>query len=201
MGNKTDKVDPTDGYAQRVSMSEAIEFARSLDCDFIEVSALSGVHVDAAFRRCILSVARLLPDVIVHLDLNGLPEGWIKSYQNVPLTSNSSGSNKGSSMPSPEGKTSNKSVDISTFNSQHQHGSSTGSPNSSLKVSSQNTTSNDMENDSPSIKVIPVYINYWTGEERINLPSPPKEKAENLLLFEASKGVEGNEVTFRDSRL
>ena len=45
--------------------------------DFLEVSAHSGFAVETTFRRIIFSIARLIPDVIVHLDLNGLPSGWI----------------------------------------------------------------------------------------------------------------------------
>jgi hypothetical protein len=46
--------------------------------DFIETSAMSGVHVDIAFRRAIISVARLLPDIKDSIKSARLPDGWLK---------------------------------------------------------------------------------------------------------------------------
>lgn len=62
---------------REVSIEEAVEFASQENFDFIEVSAFSGAAVEIAFRRLIFSVAKLIPDIVIHLDLNGLPIGWI----------------------------------------------------------------------------------------------------------------------------
>eukprot|EP01036_Dinobryon_divergens_P028171 gene28171-37072_t len=76
VGNKFDKVIENPGKRE-VSVEEATEFALQENIDFLEASAYSGAAVETAFRRVIFSIAKLIPDVIVHLDLNGLPSGWI----------------------------------------------------------------------------------------------------------------------------
>lgn len=79
MGNKVDLVHS--GQSQReVATSEAIEFAKELNIDYIETSALTGFAVENMFRRLVLSVAKLLPEVRVHLELTALPEGWMIEF-------------------------------------------------------------------------------------------------------------------------
>lgn len=74
VGNKADS-NMTPG-ARKVTQEEGIAFAKELDMDFTETSAFDG-EVEPTFRRCILSVAPVIPDVSIHLDLTGLPNGWI----------------------------------------------------------------------------------------------------------------------------
>ena len=62
-GNKTD----VKGNVSKECRNAAIELAEAEGLDYYETSALSGEGVDAAFRRLILHVASLLPDV--RLDL------------------------------------------------------------------------------------------------------------------------------------
>jgi hypothetical protein len=50
----------------------------SVGLDFIETSAKSGLNVDIAFRRAIISVARLLPHIKDTIKSAALPEGWLK---------------------------------------------------------------------------------------------------------------------------
>ena len=74
VGNKADS--NMSSSARKVTKEEGIAFAKELDVDFTETSAFDG-EVDPTFRRCILSVAPIIPDVSIHLDLTGLPNGWI----------------------------------------------------------------------------------------------------------------------------
>lgn len=46
--------------------------------DFIETSAKSGLNVDNAFRRAIISVARLLPHIKESIKSARLPAGWVE---------------------------------------------------------------------------------------------------------------------------
>jgi hypothetical protein len=73
------KVDANEKQLRAVSTDAAVAFAMKYSMDYIEVSALTGKNVDIAFRRLILSAASILPDVKVHLDVIGLPSGWMKS--------------------------------------------------------------------------------------------------------------------------
>ncbi len=73
MGNKLDLIGVGD-HIREVQVSEALELARELNIDYIETSALSGQGVETMFRRLVLSVAKLLPEIKVHLELNSLPE-------------------------------------------------------------------------------------------------------------------------------
>ena len=50
--------------------------------DFVETSAKSGLNVENAFRRAIVSVARLLPHVKESLASSNLPDGWVKLNSN-----------------------------------------------------------------------------------------------------------------------
>jgi small GTP-binding protein len=81
VGNKVDD-ESTDNQRQRqVSIAEATEFAKDNKMDFVETSALSNFNVESVFRRVILSVAPVIPDINSHLGLTGLPEGWIHLSQ------------------------------------------------------------------------------------------------------------------------
>lgn len=74
----------------RVPTEDAIAFAESHGFDFTEVSAYSSENVDTAFRRLVISVAKLLPEVSIHLELLGLPDGWLHSQLHLSSTSSDS---------------------------------------------------------------------------------------------------------------
>ena len=74
VGNKSDT--NLSREARKVSKEDGIALAKELEVDFVETSAFDG-DVEHVFRRCILSVAPVIPDVAIHLDLTGLPYGWI----------------------------------------------------------------------------------------------------------------------------
>jgi small GTP-binding protein len=76
VGNKHD--DAGDESKRQVSIKEATEFARANRMDFAETSALSNSKVEAVFRRMILTVAPVIPDISAHLGLTDLPDGWIR---------------------------------------------------------------------------------------------------------------------------
>jgi hypothetical protein len=61
--------------------------------DFAETSALSNSKVEAVFRRMILTVAPVIPDISAHLGLTDLPDGWIH------VSRTDSGSVSGSPKP------------------------------------------------------------------------------------------------------
>jgi small GTP-binding protein len=60
-----------------ISVGEAAEFAESCGLDFIETSARTGENVEVAFRRVIISVARLLPVIKDHIKSQNVPSGWL----------------------------------------------------------------------------------------------------------------------------
>lgn len=107
---------------RRVSSYDVAAFAESKHLDFIETSALTGENVERAFRRLVLSVAKLLPDVRVHLELTGLPDGWLSTYRLLqtpttatsPLLVDHAGSNMPSGNSSETLESSNKSPNRST---------------------------------------------------------------------------------------
>ncbi|CAM9665333.1 unnamed protein product, partial [Ectocarpus sp. 4 AP-2014] len=77
VGNKSDM-----STTQReVSMVEGMRFARKHGMDFVETSALRGLHAEEACRQLIMSVARFLPqDKCVWSKKkrsHPLPQGWI----------------------------------------------------------------------------------------------------------------------------
>lgn len=121
VGNKFDKVIENPGKRE-VSVEDATEFALQENIDFLEVSAYSGSAVETAFRRVIFSIAKLIPDVIVHLDLNGLPSGWItcpfpqlqraQTSSYVVTSSRSMSSESSPAKQSPEQSTNLNSVNI-----------------------------------------------------------------------------------------
>eukprot|EP01039_Chlorochromonas_danica_P008080 gene8080-8911_t len=76
VGNKVDLVQDCP-EKREVSLDEAMTFAEDEKMDYIETSALTGHCVETMFRRLILSTAKLLPDIKMHLELAALPEGWM----------------------------------------------------------------------------------------------------------------------------
>ena len=82
------KVDDNIKQKRVVTSEMATGFAKKHQMDYIEVSAFTGANVTVAFRRLILSAASILPDVKVHLDVLGLPVGWMKCH-NEDLNTNS----------------------------------------------------------------------------------------------------------------
>lgn len=72
VGNKCDMENK-----RLVSIAEAAEFAESSGLDYIETSARTGENVEIAFRRVIMSVARLLPGIKEHIKDQKLPKGWL----------------------------------------------------------------------------------------------------------------------------
>lgn len=103
-----------------MSIEEAAEYAKKLNMDFIETSALNGSCVEQAFRRLALSVAKELPEVAIHLDLSYLPEGWMVCCAPLCETSEQSKSiEKGSSSPTPSDRMT--SVERSTLDAQRRY--------------------------------------------------------------------------------
>lgn len=141
-----------------------MKFAETFGLDFLEVSALTGANVEQAFRRLILSVAKLLPDVKVHLDLVGLPEGWLAAYKNRE------GAQEEDAIVSQTSRKSRK-VDIS---SAHSKSSPHHSDNSDSYHNSPIVT--------PRLGMTAVYMNYWTGEET---NEKPKQSAPTGLIYDA----------------
>ena len=79
VGNKKELAGEDDNEVKReVSVEEAVAFAKEHNIDFVETSALTNSNVECVFRRAILSVAPVIPDVNTHLELTNLPKGWIK---------------------------------------------------------------------------------------------------------------------------
>jgi len=70
VGNKVDG----DADSRQVSKVEAQRIAARYGMDFIETSAKENINVEVAFRRLIMSVARLLPEAEDEKD--PLPPGW-----------------------------------------------------------------------------------------------------------------------------
>lgn len=57
-----------------------VNLVESVGLDFIETSAKSGLNVDTAFRRAVISVARLLPHIKDSLKGAHLPAGWVQLH-------------------------------------------------------------------------------------------------------------------------
>lgn len=77
IGNKCDNA-----AKREVSVAEAKAFADEMSMCFYETSARTSENVNFAFRRIIYAVGSLLHDVVVHLDVAGLPSGWSTVYEN-----------------------------------------------------------------------------------------------------------------------
>jgi hypothetical protein len=72
VGNKSDM-----NTKRVVTIAEAAEFAESTGLDYVETSARTGDNVEIAFRRVIMSVARLLPGIKEAIKDQKLPKGWL----------------------------------------------------------------------------------------------------------------------------
>jgi Ras family len=178
VGTKLDVV--TDDPSKRqVPTSAAIVLAERHGLDFIEVSALTGANVEIACRRVVLSVAKLLPDVQMHLEIAGLPEGWLKSFNLIthsPL----------------EEERRKKSGSIESVAS----GGSSGSPNISMMPVGSGKSRVNTSGDLAHMNEHAVYTNYWTGEETSEAPTGP---APTGLVFQMTKKRIQEGVTFRET--
>ncbi len=179
IGNKLDLVDK-----REVSINEGEAFAEEIDVDFVEVSAKTGENVQLAFRKLILSVAKKLPDVKIHLELTGLPEGWLQ-IDCAPEQAQEVSSNNEITITNLE-----DSPDMidEKGNMSGDNFVNTNKPNFNIKC----------------------FINYWTGE-KIFLPEPPttsapqnlirssslvhKMKSFNLSLSSSNTNVKNNDAT------
>eukprot|EP01033_Poteriospumella_lacustris_P013606 gene13604-9742_t len=192
VGNKLDLIDDGE-HTREVAVSEALEFARELNIDYIETSALNGQGVEVMFRRLVLSVAKLLPEIKVHLELTSLPEGWMIQF-NEEMTAK------------PERQVSSSSDGRTTLDPSSLHSSVTGS-------SGPNSTPNSTHIAAEDLPVRPlstaqhrqsvadrlrndflskyVYVNYWTGEKQTELPS---KAAPTGLLFISGTPVAKNDA-------
>lgn len=183
-GDKSESEGEGEGDLRQVSTQEGIEFARQHNIDFIETSALSGNGVEVMFRRVCLSVASELPGVKIHLDITGLPVGWIANNIPAPLPSEDSPTNRALSTLVRRASLPIKALNISMVNSK-------------LHGSNEDRESGDTSRAvSECLETFHVrYINYWTGEEQ---DQEPTQAAETGLLFTAtppsSSGVIRDEV-------
>jgi hypothetical protein len=190
VGNKLDKLTPG---SPRVPIEDAVAFATENNMDYIDVSAQSGLNVETAFRRCILSVAKLLPDVSSFLELNGLPTGWIKLSK--PLISISA-----PNMLSGQQQSSGDKDKIVANSSSSSSSSDRPQAANSAAISRQGTLSSTLSIRGPNLAREYVYVNYWTGEE-MTLAEPPIQGAPTNLIYESNRGVMTSlELSFRDSR-
>ena len=72
IGNKVDG-----NQTRQVTAEEAIEFAKSENLDYIEVSAKDNIKTEVAFRRPVLLAASFFPEIQDSLVLTGLPDGYM----------------------------------------------------------------------------------------------------------------------------
>lgn len=191
MGNKIDLLN--ENRVREVSIDEAKEFAQVENFDYIETSALSGLSVEILFRRLVLSVAKVLPEVKNHLDLVGLPEGWMIVLP--PPEPSSPTSNPPSVASTPANmsyldavvkKPRQISDDCGTSMETTSDGLNSFTPRvmkthsgSSLE-NYKRTLSTDTVKSTPRV----CYLNYWTGEVRDDLPDV---EAPTGLLYIAQK--------------
>jgi hypothetical protein len=188
VGNKVDK-DESEFKSQRaVSTEEAASFAEAEGMDFVETSALTCSKVEVAFRRLVLSVASSMPDIKIHLEVTGLPSGWIKHMQSLPIPPTGSAPSSAppsaacspqstglSMLPLPEGVASSSSSNSGEGGSGGSSPTGTGgdevkSDESASAVSRAKATSrsNSIINAEGAL-----YVNYWTGSVVAELPTEP----------------------------
>ena len=144
VGNKSDSSLLSD--SRKVSVEDGLTLAKELDVDFCETSAFDG-DVEHIFRRCILSVAPVIPDVAIHLDLTGLPNGWITATPEMVAQA-----------PAP-----------SVVEGAEQQGMGDGGY-SSVGQDTDVDHGGDVDKDD-DLK----YCNYWTGEIRRSKPTAPAD--------------------------
>jgi small GTP-binding protein len=70
-------------HKRRVSTVQGLKYAQTHGMDFLETSAKTGENVETAFRRLIMSVSRLLPEVRRHPVAAGLPDGWVETSEGL----------------------------------------------------------------------------------------------------------------------
>lgn len=207
VGNKSDRIAQTlDEGGEIVSVAEGIAFADAHNFDFTEASALTSANVELAFRRMILSVARKLPDIRVHLDLTELPDGWLRTpIQPQPIESSPENSSTdeldGRGRPQSQ-RLQLESVDGTEGQSPPQRTVPIRIPSQSELVASSSPDSlgsprfsfsprDDPVRRSITIsrpKVIYLYTNYWTGVETMDIPTAP---APTGLLHEVERSTLG----------
>jgi hypothetical protein len=175
VGNKCDEAN------REVSSDEAIALAKEFEVDYIETSALTGLHVETALRRCVLSVCSMLPDVKTHLGMSPLPAGWISLSGSLPVRCNSSmGSLNTCSWNS------NGVVDEEASSGNVR----TGSPVLKIGSESEDKPGFALTNN-PSASHSLIYMNYWTGEET---PIVPVVSAPTMLLFDSVEHKKNEEL-------
>lgn len=197
MGNKIDKVE--NGSCTRdVSIEEGIAFAAKLNVDFVEASARTQQNVEKMFRRISLSVAKLLPDIKMHLELLDLPEGWLCIMPPPPpplVRESSSGSGAGSDVGgvialSPSSSMENilrPPLKTNSFHDSPESFRPVGIDSSinrrrSMRKDSTSPTASISKHQAPKVR----YVNYWTGEEVDEKPCAPADAG---LLFTTKEGV------------
>ena len=156
VGNKVDG--NLDSSKRKVSTEEGQALAKEMDIDFTETSAFDG-DVEPLFRRCILSVAPIIPDVAVPLELTGLPSGWIIATQAMISQASSVTGPDGKLQPKGKGK---------------RGGYATVTADEDVM-----DEDDDDDDDKEDVK----YCNYWSGDVT---SVKPADKAESAMLHEGS---------------
>jgi hypothetical protein len=184
VGNKADLV--ASGGAQReVTKEEAAEYAAQENIDFVETSALTGEGVEPMFRRLVLSVAKLLPDVQLHLEVTGLPEGWISQVTSIEYT-----------KPIQDRRLLSDEAATSSETNSDCLSDPKSDPKFDARASLRRHSS--MESvDKPSLvrakpEVKMIYINYWTGEKQDSAPLGP---APTKLIYQSVVSSKTTDVT------
>lgn len=188
MGNKLDLID-NEEHSREVAVSEALELARELNIDYIETSALTGQGVENMFRRLVLSVAKLLPEIKIHLELTSLPEGWLIQF-------NEESKQPPSKDSVVDSRANSEKLGISLSNSAIVGGTNSGSkPN---HVVPEEYPPRSLPSAQPRASIVAdrlrdefqskyVYVNYWTGEKQSDLPLKPASTG--LLYIAGSQAV------------
>lgn len=172
------------GKEREVSISEATEFARQENMDFFETSALTSYCVEPMFRRISLSIARVLPEVLVHLEVSYLPDGWMACVDDSPETEEAVTSSSDISLSDVaaalnEGPALAPSLTLSlSASSSSSYSSSPSIGNKRLSLaSSVERTKSPLAAAAQRLK----YINYWTGEVTRERPTYPAALSEGIL--------------------
>ena len=167
VGNKCDLSEKF----REVQVDEGIALAQKEGFDFIETSAKSGENVEVAFRRLILSVAAMLPDVKVHLELSRLPKGWLELDEVVVR-------------------------EVEPTNIDSSNDDSNATSRDSDDVTNEGGLCLTQKKNQTEI----FYLNYWTGE-KIPMAMPPDVPPSLNLIYVAadSSGKSNVPVTQRMS--
>jgi hypothetical protein len=172
-----------------VPIEEARAFAEKEGMDFVETSALTASRVEASFRRLVLSVARSLPDVKAHLELTGLPAGWMRvvTALPVPVPASSLSSSSTDSVPPPppvceavavspppSSSNSGSMKSQSSGDAEPSNGSGSGTPRSKASSRSNSVVSPEGA----------LFCNYWTG---VIVSELPLEPAPTEMIYACNK--------------